>query len=108
MPVPGAGFEPARPCGQRGLSPLRLPVPPPGRVVPRRLRLPVAHQVPIAAEEVAAAVAEAEQRPARVARAVEGIELEDVRAGFEPVGRRRAHRDLPVVGTRTGLALAND
>src|SRR4051812_22282177 len=28
--VPGAGFEPARPCGPRGLSPLRLPVPPPG------------------------------------------------------------------------------
>ena len=28
--VPGAGLEPARPCGQRILSPLRLPVPPPG------------------------------------------------------------------------------
>jgi len=32
QPVPGAGIEPARPCGQRGLSPPRLPVPPPGRV----------------------------------------------------------------------------
>ena len=28
--VPGAGLEPARPCGQRILSPLRLPIPPPG------------------------------------------------------------------------------
>ena len=32
-PVPGAGIEPARPCGRRGLSPPRLPVPPPGPVV---------------------------------------------------------------------------
>jgi hypothetical protein len=30
--VPGAGFEPARPFGPGGLSPLRLPVPPPGPV----------------------------------------------------------------------------
>ena len=29
--VPGAGIEPARPCGRRILSPLRLPVPPPGQ-----------------------------------------------------------------------------
>ena len=29
--VPGVGFEPTRPRGQRGLSPPRLPVPPPGR-----------------------------------------------------------------------------
>ena len=29
--VPRAGLEPAWPCGQRILSPLRLPVPPPGR-----------------------------------------------------------------------------
>ncbi len=28
--VPGAGLEPARPCGRGILSPLRLPVPPPG------------------------------------------------------------------------------
>ena len=28
--VPGAGLEPARPFGQRILSPLRLPIPPPG------------------------------------------------------------------------------
>ena len=33
--VPEAGFEPARPIGQRILSPLRLPVPPPGRARPR-------------------------------------------------------------------------
>lgn len=26
--VPGAGLEPARPSGQRILSPLRLPIPP--------------------------------------------------------------------------------
>ncbi len=26
--VPGAGFEPTRPCGQRILSPPRLPIPP--------------------------------------------------------------------------------
>ena len=29
-PVPGKGFEPSHPCGPGGLSPLRLPVPPPG------------------------------------------------------------------------------
>ena len=29
--VPRAGLEPARPNGQRILSPLRLPIPPPGR-----------------------------------------------------------------------------
>ena len=29
--VPGAGIEPARPQSRRILSPLRLPVPPPGR-----------------------------------------------------------------------------
>ena len=29
--VPGARLELARPCGQRILSPLRLPVPPPRR-----------------------------------------------------------------------------
>jgi hypothetical protein len=28
--VPGAGIEPARPCSRGILSPLRLPVPPPG------------------------------------------------------------------------------
>jgi hypothetical protein len=28
--VPGAGLEPARPFGQRILSPQRLPIPPPG------------------------------------------------------------------------------
>jgi hypothetical protein len=28
--VPGVGFEPTRPCGLGGLSPLRLPVSPPG------------------------------------------------------------------------------
>ncbi len=28
--VPGVGLEPTRPCGQRILSPLRLPIPPPG------------------------------------------------------------------------------
>ena len=28
--VPRAGLEPARPCGQRILSPQRLPIPPPG------------------------------------------------------------------------------
>src|SRR5258708_5709272 len=33
--VPGAGFEPAWPCGLGILSPLRLPVPPPGRVESR-------------------------------------------------------------------------
>ena len=26
--VPGEGLEPSRPCGQRILSPLRLPIPP--------------------------------------------------------------------------------
>ena len=31
--VPGAGIEPARPIGQRILSPLRLPVSPSGQVV---------------------------------------------------------------------------
>ncbi len=30
--VPGAGLEPARPKGQRILSPLRLPIPPPGQL----------------------------------------------------------------------------
>ena len=29
--VPRAGLEPARPYGQRILSPLRLPIPPPGQ-----------------------------------------------------------------------------
>ena len=29
--VPGVGLEPTRPHGQRILSPLRLPIPPPGR-----------------------------------------------------------------------------
>lgn len=29
--VPGAGIEPARPCGQGILSPLRLPIPPSGQ-----------------------------------------------------------------------------
>ena len=29
--VPGEGLEPSRPCGQRILSPLRLPISPPGR-----------------------------------------------------------------------------
>ena len=28
--VPGAGFEPALPFGKGGLSPPRLPIPPPG------------------------------------------------------------------------------
>jgi hypothetical protein len=28
--VPGGGLEPPRPYGQRILSPLRLPIPPPG------------------------------------------------------------------------------
>ena len=31
--VPRAGLEPARPFGQRILSPQRLPIPPPGRDV---------------------------------------------------------------------------
>ena len=31
--VPGAGIEPARPFGQRILSPLRLPIPPSGRTI---------------------------------------------------------------------------
>ena len=31
--VPGAGIEPARPCGQRILSPVRLPVSPSGQAV---------------------------------------------------------------------------
>ena len=31
--VPGAGIEPARPCGLRILSPVRLPVSPPRREV---------------------------------------------------------------------------
>jgi hypothetical protein len=30
-PMPGAGLEPARPEGRGILSPLRLPIPPPGR-----------------------------------------------------------------------------
>ena len=30
--VPGEGFEPTRPCGQRILSPLRLPISPTGHV----------------------------------------------------------------------------
>ena len=32
--VPGVGLEPTRPCGQRILSPSRLPIPPPGLVAP--------------------------------------------------------------------------
>ena len=37
--VPGVGFEPTRPCGQGILSPSRLPVPPPRRIVePRTYR----------------------------------------------------------------------
>jgi hypothetical protein len=32
--VPGVGFEPTLPLGTGGLSPLRLPVTPPGRVDP--------------------------------------------------------------------------
>src|SRR5690348_13186281 len=35
--MPGAGLEPAQPCGQGILSPLRLPVSPPGRRHRRRL-----------------------------------------------------------------------
>ena len=31
--VPGEGLEPSRPCGQRILSPLRLPIPPPRPVI---------------------------------------------------------------------------
>jgi hypothetical protein len=31
--VPGEGVEPSRPCGQRILSPLRLPIPPPRPVI---------------------------------------------------------------------------
>ena len=31
--VPGEGLEPSRPCGQRILSPLRLPISPTGHVV---------------------------------------------------------------------------
>ena len=30
--VPGAGIEPALPCGKRILSPLRLPISPPGHI----------------------------------------------------------------------------
>ena len=30
--VPGEGLEPSLPCGNRILSPARLPIPPPGRV----------------------------------------------------------------------------
>jgi hypothetical protein len=33
MVVPGAGLEPARSFDQRILSPLRLPIPPPGQVL---------------------------------------------------------------------------
>ena len=32
--VPAAGLEPARPCELRILSPLRLPIPPPGLGTP--------------------------------------------------------------------------
>src|SRR5688572_6142614 len=35
--VPGAGLEPARPCGLGILSPLRLPASPPGRAERERL-----------------------------------------------------------------------
>jgi hypothetical protein len=31
--VPGTGIEPAHPCERQILSLLRLPIPPPGRVV---------------------------------------------------------------------------
>ena len=41
--VPGAGLEPARCCHRGILSPLRLPISPPGQGLVRRLVKPFGH-----------------------------------------------------------------
>ena len=42
--VPGEGFEPTRPCGQRILSPLRLPISPTGHALSLFILRPAVRQ----------------------------------------------------------------